>query len=115
MGGQLLDQYSLLHAAVGVVAYFWNVPFWFGVLLHAVFEWAENTATGIWWVNRLFVEPGWFGLGWPGGKREPDALVNRVGDTGAFAVGWLAAAGLDWVGVRRGWYAGHRVSSGWSE
>ena len=110
MGQRLLDQYSLLHTAVGVIAYFWNVPFWIGIVIHAVFEWAENTQIGIKWVNKLFVEPGFFGLQWPGGKREPDSLLNQFGDTVVFGIGWLMAQMLDHVGVQKGWYSGHLVN-----
>ena len=104
MGYRLLDQYSLLHASVGVLAYFWNVSFWLAVGLHVCFEWLENTEWGVRAINRYIIEPGWFS--WPGGKHGPDAFVNRVGDTLTFAAGWLVAAWLDVEGTRRGWYLG---------
>ena len=42
MGKQVFDQYTLLHIAVGVVAYFWglNIVNWF--ILHTIFEITEN-------------------------------------------------------------------------
>jgi hypothetical protein len=103
MGHQLLDQYSLLHFAVGVISYFWNVPFWLALFVHTVFEWAENTVFGVWAINHYIIEPGWFS--WPGGKHRPDALVNIVGDTAAFTAGWGSAAWLDIEGMRRRWYS----------
>ena len=102
MGTQLLDQYSLLHAAVGVVAYFWKIPLWIGVVIHAVFEWAENTEWGVRFLNTYIIQPGLFA--WPGGKYEPDAIINQIGDVATFGVGWILASWLDRIGIQRGWY-----------
>lgn len=102
MGNQMLDQYSLLHVAVGILTYFWSVPFWLGLFVHAFFEWAENTEWGVAAINRYIIDPGYFK--WPGGKYKPDDLINSMGDNLNFAVGWLLAAWLDDVGTRRGWY-----------
>lgn len=88
MGVRLLDQYSLLHFAVGVAAYFWGVGFWLANALHAAFEVLENTAPGMWAINTGFPV-------WPGGKPRADAAVNMAGDCLAFAAGWLAAQWLD--------------------
>ena len=41
------DQFTLLHVAMGVVAYFWGMPFWLALGIHIVFEIVENTA----WVS----------------------------------------------------------------
>jgi hypothetical protein len=101
MGGALFDQYSLLHGAVGILAYFWQVPLVVAIVLHGVFEWAENTETGMALINRVFVREGAFG--WPGAKKAADSLVNRVGDTVAFGVGWLVAEGVDWWGGQQHW------------
>lgn len=90
MGRRLLDQYSLLHAAVGVVAYFWGVRFWPALILHTLFEAAENTATGMWVINTGMPV-------WPGGKPRADTLTNILGDTLAFVAGWAAAQWLDGV------------------
>jgi hypothetical protein len=103
MGHQFLDQYSLLHAAVGIIAYFWNISFWWAVGLHTLFEWSENTEWGIWAINRYIIDPGWFR--WPGGKHTPDPLINRTGDTLTFVAGWIGAAWLDAVGKQRNWYS----------
>lgn len=97
MGKQILDQFSLLHVAVGVVAYFWGLPLLVAVCIHIVFEIVENTTWGISFINN------WLTV-WPGGKPYSDGLINRVTDTLTFAGGWLIAAWLDAVGVERGWY-----------
>lgn len=88
MGHAFLDPYSLLHFAVGVVAYFWGVSLeaWIGV--HILFEVLENTRAGMAFINTMF-------LGWPGGKPRPDSVLNSVGDTVCAAGGWLAAQALD--------------------
>lgn len=97
MGKQILDQFSLLHVAVGVVAYFWGVPFWLALGFHIAFEIVENTAWGISFINN------WLTV-WPGGKPYADSVVNLISDNVTFAGGWLAAAWLDGVGDERGWY-----------
>lgn len=88
MGTQLFDQYSLLHFASGVVAYFWGVPFIPWVIFHAIFEALENTVTGMRIINSFPV--------WPGGKSQADTPTNILGDNIASILGWLAAALLDW-------------------
>lgn len=102
MGYRLLDQYSLLHAAIGVVAYFWNIPLLTAVVLHVLFEFAENTPTGMWAINKYIIDPGYFS--WPGGKHKADTLLNQTGDNLAFVVGWLLSAWLDVEGTREHWY-----------
>jgi len=101
MGKQLLDQYSLLHAAVGVLVYFWNIPLWIGTLVHVLFEYVENTPWGIRMINQYMIEPGIFG--WPGEKRNADSLLNQFGDTITFVLGWVVAAALDMVGRANRW------------
>jgi hypothetical protein len=98
MGQRILDQYSLLHFAVGVVAYFWGLGILTSLLAHTVFEWAENTPTGIRFINTQLD-----GI-WPGGKPRADSFVNCVGDTITFGFGWILAQALDAFGKSRGWY-----------
>ena len=88
MVNTFFDQYSLLHFASGVVAYFWGVPrnVWFFV--HFVFEIIENTATGIRLINEVFT---W----WPGGKSQPDTILNIIGDNLFAFLGWVCASQLD--------------------
>lgn len=97
MGKMWMDQYSLLHFAVGIVAYFWGLSFWMTVLLHIVFEYVENTTQGMWVINEYVTM-------WPGGKPYADSIRNRIGDTLFSALGWLVAAWLNKLGEQWGWY-----------
>jgi hypothetical protein len=85
MGRRLFDEYSLLHLAVGVVAQFWQIPFWIWMVLHTLFELSENTPQGMHFINT------WITV-WPGGKPSADSWTNIFGDTVAAAVGWLIAS-----------------------
>lgn len=87
MGARLFDQYSLLHFATGIVAYFWAVPLWMWLLVHVLFELAENTVAGMALINSFPM--------WPGGKSRADSTLNIIGDNVAAAAGWLGAAALD--------------------
>ena len=51
MGLNFADQYSLLHFAVGVVLYFWNIPLSLAIILHTIFEIVENTKMGMKFIN----------------------------------------------------------------
>ena len=97
MGNQILDQYSLLHFATGVVAYFWGVPALFWFLGHAAFELGENTEVGMKFINQTLT---W----WPGGKPRADSPINIVGDNIAAMCGWFTASYVDDFGKSRGWY-----------
>ena len=97
MGNLFLDQYSLLHFASGVVAYFWGVPATQWFLGHIAFEAAENTKVGMDLINDKLT---W----WPGGKPRADSLINIVGDNVAAMAGWYSACKLDERGKRSGWY-----------
>lgn len=81
MGRDFTDRFSLLHFAVGIVASFWNISFLTVMVLHTVFEWAENTNLGMNIINEYITV-------WPGGKPSPDTLLNNVGDTVYTALGW---------------------------
>ena len=91
MGTRMFDQYTLLHFAAGVVAYFWNVSLFLWFVAHALFEGLENTPAGIRLINSL-----WY---WPGGKSKADAPANIVGDNIGALLGWLAAYHLDQLGA----------------
>ena len=97
MGKRFLDQYSLLHFASGVIAYFFDISWGMWFLLHTIFEFVENTNTGIDIINNYITI-------WPGGKPEPDSFVNSIGDTILAMVGWLCAFYLDQIGIQRNWY-----------
>lgn len=105
MGFLLVDQYTLLHFAVGVIAYFWYFRFWTAFGLHLAFEIVENTPTGMAFLNKYFPKGGLFR--WPGDKVAPDSWLNFIGDTGAFVAGYIIAKVLDDASNRQGWYYKH--------
>lgn len=98
MGKQLLDQYSLLHFASGVMAFHFGLEplTWF--VGHLVFEFAENTVPGMKFINGYLTF-------WPGGKPKADTLLNIVGDNISAAVGYWSAHYLDAIGKKFGWYS----------
>jgi hypothetical protein len=88
MGTALLDEYSLLHFAVGVIARHWNVTFILFLIAHILFELLENTKQGMYIINNYITA-------WPGGKSSPDTFLNsQVGDNLSAAVGWWLADAL---------------------
>ena len=95
MGVYFLDQYSLLHFATGILAYFWGLRLAFYILLHILFELIENTPQGIAIINKYM-------FFWPGGKNYPDTVVNSLGDILSGAAGWLIACYLDKYGSKWG-------------
>jgi len=88
MGTYLFDQYSLLHAAVGIVLYFFGISFVNTILVHTLFEIAENTEIGMNFINNYFTF-------WPGGKPHADTLTNIIGDTVSISIGWFLARFVD--------------------
>lgn len=100
MGIYLFDQYSLLHFAVGVIAYFWNISFNLTIILHIIFEIIENTNDGMNIINKYLTI-------WPGGKPFADSKINSIGDTILTAIGWLCAYYLDQMGIKYGLYPPH--------
>lgn len=83
MGVYFTDQYSILHLASGIVAYFWGISFivWFAV--HAAFEFIENTSVGMRVIRLIKI--------WPGGKSHADSLLNSTGDQFYSCIGWVLA------------------------
>jgi len=100
MGANFIDQYAYLHFAAGIIAYFWGISLTVWIILHILFELVENTQTGIYIINRYLTF-------WPGGKPQPDAIINTVGDTLLAALGWISAYYLDKVGNKQRWYTLH--------
>lgn len=88
MGKYFFDQYTILHFAVGIIAYFWNVSLLNTVILHTLFELLENTEHGMYFINTYFKM-------WPGGKPQADTLINSVGDTVGIIAGWILAQMVD--------------------
>jgi hypothetical protein len=88
MGLAAFDQYSLLHFATGVVAYFWGMPFATFFALHVLFEAVENTQWGMYAITRYV-------KAWPGGKYHADSLVNSVSDQFFASLGWIVSRYAD--------------------
>lgn len=88
MGVNLFDQYTLLHFATGVIAYFWGMTLPVFFVVHTLFEFFENTKQGIDFINNYFTI-------WPGGKPQANSIVNRIGDTIGAVVGWTISYLLD--------------------
>jgi len=94
MGVYFTDQFSLLHFAAGIVAYYWKISFlwWFG--LHLLYEWITNTEWGIYFINHY--------TPWPWGHLHRDTLTNQMGDHVYGLVGWIvgyAVVGYFYGGV----------------
>jgi hypothetical protein len=89
MGYTIFDQYSLLHFATGVIAYFWSISLLLVIIGHILFEYIENTNIGMNFINKYFLQ--W----WPGGKTHPDNLLNRTSDTVFTGLGWIVSFYLD--------------------
>ncbi len=85
MGLYFIDKFSLLHFATGIIAYFWHIPLIIWILIHATFEYIENTKTGIYINNNFFAF-------WPGGKHCADSFINSfLGDNFFAILGWIFA------------------------
>lgn len=83
MGVYFTDQFSLLHFAGGIVAFFWKIPLWIWFWLHLAYEWATNTSPGIYFINHY--------TPWPWGHLQRDSLRNITGDQVYGVIGWIFA------------------------
>lgn len=101
MGNLFFDQYSILHLASGIIAYFFGINFWLWFLLHLLFEIVENTPAGITIINT------WFASVWPGGKPAADHPINSIGDQTFAMLGWLIAYFFDYLGKKYHLYEPH--------
>jgi membrane glycosyltransferase len=88
MGQGWYDQYSLLHFATGIFAYFWGFSWIFTLVAHIVFEIVENTQLGMEFINNKIP---W----WPGGKPKADSIPNQISDTIMTMLGWYASRYAD--------------------
>uniref|UniRef100_A0A6C0KVM3 Uncharacterized protein n=1 Tax=viral metagenome TaxID=1070528 RepID=A0A6C0KVM3_9ZZZZ len=84
-----LDKYSLFHVAIGIVIYFWSLPFLSFILFNLALEYTEATAMGKNLKNTYL--KGW----WPGGKSVPTTFLARSSDTACMIAGMLVSYGLD--------------------
>lgn len=90
MGKQFFDQYSILHMATGIIAYFFGIELFHWIIIHFIFEYIENTTFGINIINSLFKNI------WPGGKEEADNFLNSmIGDNFFAILGWCIAYYFD--------------------
>lgn len=95
MGLLLFDQYTLLHFAVGCIAYFWEFRLIPSMIIHTLFEAIENTSQGMKLINSFPF--------WPGGKYYSDSPINSIGDTIGFFLGWVISYYLDKIGTKKKW------------
>lgn len=84
-----MDQYSLFHLAIGVVMYFWSLPFLSFILFNLALEYAEKTSTGMNLKNTYL--RGW----WPGGKSVPTTFLARLSDVASMLIGIAVSYGID--------------------
>lgn len=106
MGKNVFDQYTLLHFAVGVIAYFFGFGIITTLVLHIIFEIVENSEPGMRFINTYLANV------WPGGKPYADSFGNSmIGDNIGTMLGWTLAYILDHVGTRRGWYVPHLAAT----
>lgn len=88
MGKRAVDQFTILHFSVGVLAYFFHIPLWLFIVLHIVFEIVENSKIGMKIINDYIPI-------WPGGKPGRDSLINSTFDLASAVIGFLVAQSLD--------------------
>ena len=86
MGFALLDEYSLLHFASGIVLYYWNFSLTQTILGHSAFELFENSDGGMRFINDYFYYNQTKLL-----KTEPDNITNMFGDTMSCIAGYMVA------------------------
>jgi hypothetical protein len=81
MGIYFTDKFSLLHFASGIIAYYWNFSLigWF--IFHLLYEILENLPNVYKFIDIIPL--------WPGGKKYPDSIINRVGDQVYSMTGWI--------------------------
>jgi hypothetical protein len=83
MGIYFTDNFSLLHLASGIVAYYWGISFMAWFIVHAAFELIENTQAGMRVIRLIKL--------WPGGKTHADSGLNSMGDQFYSCMGWIIA------------------------
>jgi hypothetical protein len=83
MGQYFTDKFSLLHFAMGIIVYYWNVSLLSWFIVHFIFEYTENTEYGIKQINKIKL--------WPGGKEQADTVLNSLGDQFYSVLGWIVA------------------------
>lgn len=95
MGTRIFDQYSVLHFAAGIVAYFIHVPLWLWFIFNIIFEVFENSIFGMSLINQISI--------WPGGKDKADLPINSICDIIFCMLGWRFAYFMDYLGKKYMW------------
>ena len=85
MGTGFFDTYSLLHFAMGIIIFYFNISFTNSILLHILYEFIENTNYGMYLINKYTKDI------CPGKKEYKDYFINNIGDTVFFGEGWIFA------------------------
>ncbi len=86
---KLTNEYTLLHVAAGIIAYYWGLPLIGWLIVHALFEYIENTKIGMNLINNYIPT-------WPGGKQTKETFFQSMVSDNFFAVvGWLIASFVD--------------------
>lgn len=99
MGSYFFDQYSILHLASGIVAYFFGIRLINWIIIHVMFEYIENTTSGMILINKYLKNV------WPGGKDKADSFANSMLGDNFFAIlGWCIAYHIDSFGKKNKWH-----------
>lgn len=86
---KIFNQYSLLHFASGIIAYFWGLPLLGWFIFHVIFEYVENTKIGMNFINTYIPM-------WPGGKQSQESFAeSMIGDNMCAVLGWVFASFVD--------------------
>jgi len=88
MGLNIIDQFSYLHLASGIIAYYWGVTLKMWTIFHIIFELVENTPQGMKFINNYITM-------WPGGKPYSDSINNSLFDIIFGILGWISAYYID--------------------
>jgi len=97
MGRNIVDQFSLLHFATGIIAYFFGIPLFWWFVIHTLFEIVENSPIGIKFIDTKLKF-------WPGGKKSSDNLINSISDLVFSIIGFILALKLDSIFLNQNSY-----------
>ena len=86
--GEYFDQFSCLHLASGITAYFWGLSLKKWIFYHIAFSIFENSSLGI-SLSKKYLS------NFRAYKMGPDSLKNLIGDTIGALLGWLLAYSME--------------------